>query len=189
MIYSFSRFSLQLFKLKKSTLDVVTRWNSTFEILKGLLCYQQFCDDNLGPFSLPEEDWNRIINIVKVLRPVHATTMELQRSQLLLGDFYKLWLNIKLQMKLNRIDIANTLMKCVQARESQILQNDPLCAAIYLDPRLKRLLKTEEKAQAIKHLKALATRMILLNQVSIEHELNFGSSLAILAEISFMIFV
>lgn len=68
------------------------------------------------------------------------------------------------------------------------MRNNLLYAAIYLDPRIKRVLKAEEKAKAIKHLKALAISIISLNQVCIESELKYGSSLLILTQIFLMIF-
>jgi len=134
-------------------------------MLQRLLQYKEFCNDNLEESQLSEEDWTTIQDIIKVLNPVYKATITLQRSQLLLGDFYKLWLNLKLQVKTINSSAAKVLLHCLEARESKILNNEAVNAAIFLDPRLKRLLSCEQKAKAKKHLKYIAFRMLSLNQV------------------------
>lgn len=98
-IFYFFKIFFANFELKKPRLDVCTRWNSTYDMLKRLLQYKKFCNDNLETSHLSEEEWITIQDIVKILNPVYETTMKLQESQLLLGDFYKLWLTLKLQVK------------------------------------------------------------------------------------------
>ncbi|XP_018405103.1 PREDICTED: uncharacterized protein LOC108781587 [Cyphomyrmex costatus] len=158
------RHSLQILKLKKPRLDVCTRWNSTYDMLQRLLQYKTFCNDIVGTSRLSEQEWITIQDIVKVLRPVYEATMKLQESQLLVGDFYKLWINLKLQVDTLRSSVADALSHYLERRESQILKNEAVNAAIFLDPRLKRLLSSERKIKAKKHLKSIAARMFILNQ-------------------------
>lgn len=169
------RYSLEILKLRKPTLDVCTRWNATYDMLKGLLLYQRFCNENLGKSSLTKDEWIKIQNIVTVLTPIYTATIQLQESQLLLTDFYKLWLNLKMEIESTKTSTAETLLDCLQLREDQILHNEILNAAIFLDPRIKRLLSREQKDRAKKHLKSVAMRMLSLKQVCIERKLKIGS--------------
>ena len=62
---------------------------------------------------------------------------------------------------------AGLILNHIEARESQLLKNDAINAAIFLDPRLKRLLPADQKAKAKKHLKIIAAQMLSLKQVCI----------------------
>lgn len=158
-------FQIQHLNLKKPLLDVCTRWNSTYVMLKGLLEYKDYCNNNVGILSLSEEEWKKIHDIVEALGPVYAATIKLQGSQLLLGDFYKLWIQLKIEVEQINSSAAKNLLNCLKVRERLILNNDIVNAAVFLDPRLKLLLSVEEKAAAKKHLKNIAKRMLLLHQV------------------------
>lgn len=115
---------MQHLNLLKLRLDVPTRWNSTYEILKGLLQYEQFCTENSDVCSFTEEDWTAIHDLVKVLGPVYTATMQLQESQLLLGDFYKLWVDLKYKLKGMQTKAADDLLDCLEESEPQILNHD-----------------------------------------------------------------
>lgn len=144
-------------------------------MLKRLLQYKDFCKENLEASFLAEENWITIQNIVTVLAPVYAATIQLQESQLLFGDFYKLWVNLKIQITIINTSASENLLKFLEIREFQILNNDIINAATFLDPRLKCLLSSEQKSKAKKHLKNLAIRMLSLNKVCIERKMKIGS--------------
>lgn len=89
----------------------------------------------------------------------------MQTEQLFIGDFYKHWLNLKIQLQSMASETANIILAKLKDRESQLLDNDALNAALFLDPRLKRLLSTEKKTEAKKHLKKVAAHMLSFKQV------------------------
>ncbi|XP_020296595.1 zinc finger BED domain-containing protein RICESLEEPER 3-like, partial [Pseudomyrmex gracilis] len=159
------RYTLQHLHLRKPQMDVPTRWNSTYQMLERLLEHKDFCKENLkGPLALTEEEWNEIQELISILKPLSKTTLTMQTEQLFFGDFYKHWLNLKIQLQSMASETANTILAKLKSRESQLLDNDALNAAIFLDPRLKRLLSTEKKTEAKKHLKKVAAHMLSIKQ-------------------------
>lgn len=148
-------------------------------MLKRLLQYEDFCKEHVKKSNLTKVEWITIHNIVKILNPVYTATIQLQESQLLLGNFYKLLLNLKCQLKKMRTNAAENLLNYMQQRESTILDNDIVNAAIFLDPRLKHLLSKHDKITARKDLKIVAQRMLELRQVCIERDLKIGFLLII----------
>lgn len=127
-------------------LDVPTRWNSSYLMLKKVFELKQFCEEHLDAgHQLTPSEWAYIQNIGDVLSPVYKTTLTLQKEQLLLGDFYKVWLEQKLAIKAINGEMAKKLFDRLEEREKNLLENITICAALYLDPRFRRLLSNEKK--------------------------------------------
>lgn len=81
-------------------IDVETRWNSTFKMLKSLLAYKAFCCSQVeAALNLREPEWKLIEEMATILEPVCIATLKLQEEQLFLSDFYKIWLNMKLEVQ------------------------------------------------------------------------------------------
>jgi len=84
-------------------------------MLQRLLKYKDFCNENLKkPLALLEEEWILIEDIVKTLLLLNEATLHLQTTQLFFGDFYKLWLNLKLQLKIKNTNIAEVVLYCFE---------------------------------------------------------------------------
>lgn len=158
------RYSLELLDLGKPQIDVTTRWNSTFVMLQKFLQFKEFCGANMKE-SLAEKEWDSIKEIVAALKPVYEATMKLQEEQLILGDFYAVWLNMKAQLEHMNSNTASLVLGCIKSRESNLLNSDVLSAALFLDPRLRRTLGSEKKVTAKNHLKKVAAQMISLRRV------------------------
>ena len=105
-----------------------------------------------------------MINVTLALEPINRTTLSLQKEQLFYADFYKLWLNLKLELQQLRNPLATKLAKHIEHREKNFLNNDSMVAALYLDPRLKRILSKDQKETAVKHLKKVAFKMLSAKQ-------------------------
>ncbi|KAI8124647.1 hypothetical protein CVS40_4873 [Lucilia cuprina] len=135
------RYKILNYGIPKLQLDVVNRWNSTYNMLKCLLGLKEFCLTHLSSSDqLSNNQWITIENIVSVLQPVHELTLKLQKSQLVLGDFYKILMG--LIFKLKTIDTPD------KSRQSILLENDTIYAAFFLDPRFRCLLtSTKNKLQ------------------------------------------
>lgn len=152
--------------LKRPTLDVPTRWSSTFDMLQRLLEHKNFCIENLNEsLLLSSDEWIEIQEIVSALSPLHNATLKLQQEQLFLGDFYKLWIDLKVQLRFMDTETSRVIYSYLENRAPQILNNDAINAAVFLDPRLRRLLPSQKKENAKKHLKKLAAQIISLKQV------------------------
>lgn len=106
-------------------------------MLKQLLELREFCDDFFsenGELSLKEEDWRGIENAVTALAPAERATVELQREQLTIGDFYGTWLKCRLEVSKMDSSIASNMAIATKRRENLLLGSDLFCAAIYMDP-------------------------------------------------------
>lgn len=163
------RYQLEQNNLRKPPIDVATRWGSTYKMLKGLMELRDFCADNWRTIGsskeLREEDWNAIGDVVNVLAPLHELTLKLQKSQLLLGDFYKHWLELICQMEDLNSDMSKKVIHYLRIREKGLLEHDTMYAALFLDPRFRRLISVEKLARASQHLKKLVVKMHHLTQV------------------------
>ncbi|XP_036320683.1 uncharacterized protein LOC118735155 isoform X2 [Rhagoletis pomonella] len=88
-------------------------------------------------------------------------SVKLQEKNLLFGDFIKTYLEMILVVKkeADKYHISKLLLQSLNQRKDNLLQNPTVAAAIYLDPRLRRLLHSPEfaplKSVAVAHLKAL----------------------------------
>lgn len=101
-----------------------------------------------------------------VLDPVYIATQKLQAEQLYFGDFYKLWLEMKLTVQAMNFANSTILADCLEKRENSLLNNEIIVSAIYLDPRLQKiLLKTPILLmKARNHLKRLIRQIYIVSQ-------------------------
>lgn len=143
-----------------------TRWNSTFNMIESFLLLKTFCVSNENSkeskdkFKFSSNEWHKIKEFVDTFVPLKIATLKLQETQLPLGDFCKIWWDLKIRIEHNEAtELNKILLECIKNREKLLLQNETIFSAIYLDPRLRRILNKENKDLAKKHLKRL-TRSI-----------------------------
>uniref|UniRef100_A0A034WXN7 Zinc finger BED domain-containing protein 4 n=1 Tax=Bactrocera dorsalis TaxID=27457 RepID=A0A034WXN7_BACDO len=150
------RHSIKSSQTLKPILDVPTRWSSTYNMLKRLLHLKEFCCENL-PLSeqLQRHEWAELENIMKALQPVNTLTLKLQKSNLrvLFGDFYKNWLELIFTLKDFNTEMTRQLLDHIEKRQTKLLEWDTMYAALFLDPRFKRVLSNEKINSAKNHLK------------------------------------
>ncbi|XP_070068720.1 uncharacterized protein MFS17 isoform X7 [Drosophila takahashii] len=85
---------------KKSvpTLDVTTRWNSTYTMLKKLLDLKEFLSDKSLPSTIRINiDWDWVELYVDTFKAAFEATLKLQEEQLVYSDFFILWMELKLK--------------------------------------------------------------------------------------------
>lgn len=153
--------------MPKPQLDVVTRWGSSFIMLKRLLQLKDFCLNNISTTEqLSSNEWLLIANILEVLEPVNELTLKLQTSQLILGDFYKFCMGLNFTLKEIKSDISNKLLSSIESRQESLLENDTMYAAIFLDPRFRRPLSGVKQDAAKRHLKKLFYQLQNLEKVN-----------------------
>jgi len=80
--------------------------------------------------------------------------------------FYILWMELKLKCENSHNFIKKKLLAQIKVRETKLLENEVMLAAIYMDPRVNCMLSNDQKVLAKKTLKIVACRLIALKQVS-----------------------
>ena len=105
--------------------------------------------------------------LVAVLESARIATKSLQYEQLILGDFFGIWLNCKLKIaKLTSTSflLAQLLLSVMEKREADLLKNDLFLALLYLNPRYKVCISEIEQFVATQHLQQTWDRLKLLQQ-------------------------
>ncbi|XP_054089559.1 uncharacterized protein LOC128922578 [Zeugodacus cucurbitae] len=127
--------------LPQPVLDVATRWCSTYQMLKKLQTFQSFCEKHLKPsLKLTSGDWDEIGELTETFEPAFIATEKLQSSQLFMGDFYKLWVDLKLTITVSKATHSQVLRQYIEDREESLFANNAVLCSIYLDPRIRRVL-------------------------------------------------
>ncbi len=72
-----------------------------------------------------------------MLEPARKASVKLQKEQLTIGDFSKLWTTCKMEVEKINTVFAKDFNAAIQTREKLLMDNDVFRSAIYLDPRFK----------------------------------------------------
>lgn len=161
-------------KIKRPTLDVPTRWNSTFYMIKSLLSIKDFTISKLGSekeFKLTPLQWESLEKFVDVFKFVEEFTRKCQDKRILLSDFVMLWLNCEKETKeTSNCQLKTCLVNNLVSRRSELFKNPLVMCSIYVDPRFKSLIinNPEEHTNVTRHLVKLFNK-IRMFQVSFEH--------------------
>ncbi|CAL1672262.1 unnamed protein product [Lasius platythorax] len=111
-------------------------------------------------FEIDEGFVTQVAFIVKILESPKTATLQLQQQQIPLGDFVKIWWELRLTVEGIKSEPAKRLLTFINEREKSLLDNPVVLAAIYLDPRIRRLLPKEKLEGTKKILKTLASQII-----------------------------
>lgn len=135
------RYLLTEESLPQPVLDVATRWNSTYTMLSKLQQFEEFCERRLkSAMKLTSSEWGDLKRHVNTLEPAYLATEKLQSTQLFMGDFYILWMELKLTVSAANTTESQALSQCISVREESLLGCDAIICSIYLDPRIRRVL-------------------------------------------------
>jgi len=154
-------------------LDVNTRWGSTFDMLASVERVKPFMTEikELANVALSEAEWSRVNDILESLRPAREATVQLQENQLLVGDFYGIWLKCKMRTSKVDSNLAKAVVANMEIRERARVNKKnertlpPLfdypgfAAALFMDPRYFSVLTDEEVKIAKIFLSKLWSRM------------------------------
>jgi len=147
-----------------ATVDVETRWGSTYDMLKRLLDLSSFCKINEGlndKLKLTQEGWKELQEIVESLAPVRTLTTKLQEGALTSGQTLGHWQLYMLSLQQISTPLAAMLMERMKEREKSLMI-PPVLVATYLDPEYQMLLTEEQRNSAKIELQALYKKLLLL---------------------------
>lgn len=152
---------------RKAIIDCSTRWTSTYNMLKRLLILRDFIG-TIQEVSLLISPvfWTQLTAIIECLKPANEATIQLQRQDLTIGDFYIVWSNCKNLISAIDHEFATSLTRSMQAREIKLLKNDVVLEAIYIDRRLNVLLNDQQCEKAKSLLKETYQKIQKLNQTA-----------------------
>lgn len=128
-------------------LSNITRWSSTYRMLKRVLDAKPHV---VADYPLLE--WDLIQELVDALKAVAELTTRMQAEKYLMGDFYRdQFLCQKAVSKLTSV-CAVSLAECLETRMVPLNQTMTFLAAILCDPRFNttnsRVIDDEQRAEA-----------------------------------------
>ncbi|XP_046809840.1 uncharacterized protein LOC124420564 [Lucilia cuprina] len=159
-----NRLILKKHNQKIPSLDVITRWNSTYTMIKSLNEIREFIDEN-NLLEVPI-DWEWINMYLQTMEPIWNVTMKFQKEQFPLCELFKLWMNLKRGFQLSQFEMQKLISQIMNGREHFLLDNVTLLSAVYLDPRLNLLLTATQKLSAKSNLKNIAKRIQTIREIN-----------------------
>lgn len=104
-------------------------------------------------FHLDDNIWNRMPEILTVLKIFDDKTKYLQTEDLTVSDAFAVWFELKAHFQnIPNWELATLALEVITIRENMFSKNEVIFAGVYLDPRFRVLLNEEQKSKAVDHL-------------------------------------
>lgn len=152
-------------KLKVPQLDSPWKWGSTYEMLNDL--------KEVSLLNITDKLKEFMEAFCQALSYLQTSLLRFYQEELIYGDFYAEWLTSKLlteklfktvQNQESYLHIILTeLLKSVENRSNELLNQDHFKACLYLDPRFQHTLNLPEKMFAVEYLNQLWSRCKMFN--------------------------
>lgn len=131
------RRKFKICQIKVPVLDCITRWSSTYSMVKVIADQKDSIqtvalNDSL---NIADDLWNFMNDFTIAFKPIYDATIKLQSESLTLSDFYIVWKECELELDEIGTDLSRNLMHKMNTRQDKLLNNDALICNIYLDPR------------------------------------------------------
>lgn len=110
-------------------------------------------------FELNDQFWKDTDSILNVLVSPYFATKRMQKVQYTLSDFYGTWLRMRLELEAMTDEFAKILLKSMEKRTESLLNVPAMLCAIFLDPRFKGELSSNQRVLAIETLKNMFKRL------------------------------
>ena len=95
--------------------------------------------------KITDQQWEALESFQKCLRPFRVAIRKLQKEALTPGDFYKIWMQTKVDTK--KVDaswVSLKLLERMEVREKMLIDGNPfMLAGIYCDPRFTSTLSQD----------------------------------------------
>ncbi|XP_037805572.1 uncharacterized protein LOC119599738 [Lucilia sericata] len=146
---------------KMPSLDNVAKWSSTYLMLEHFVALKVFIDDNL---DISDDIWTFADEFIKVFQVIYTATKKLQSENLIYSDLYIEITNITIQLdNLPHSDLKLYLTESLNRQKNKLLENNLFVTAIYLDPRIKVCLTSNQRESAKSCIMQLQNRLLNLN--------------------------
>ncbi|XP_046868428.1 zinc finger BED domain-containing protein RICESLEEPER 2-like [Drosophila willistoni] len=146
------------------SLDVITRWNSTYLMMTKLVDLKDFLTTE--SYIYVDADWDWMESYIDAFKESYEATLKLQDKNLVFSEFFIIWMELKLACEKSTNFIKKKLLAQIKIRELKLLENEALLAAIFMDPRVNCILSNDQKRVAKLNLKKIAYRLFELKNVS-----------------------
>ena len=113
---------------------------------------------------MPNSAWNELSDLNEVLQPIIKLTAKLQSETLTVQQFYLNWQMATTKLEGLESKKAELLLKEIVVRENEILASPIILAGIFLDPRLKSLLKPEQIVIAKDEIRSVFSKKKVLDR-------------------------
>ena len=132
----------------------VTRWSSTFKMLKRLLQLREVVEEleekyPKGNFVVQPYQWKQMKELGSIIEKPSIATQKFQFKDLTLGHFVYVWELLKEQLiegDFKKPAFAQAIKQFMEARESVLMSNPYFfCAAVFADLHYQCLLNEEQQ--------------------------------------------
>ncbi|KAK3917337.1 Zinc finger BED domain-containing protein 4 [Frankliniella fusca] len=104
-------------------LDVVTRWGSTYNMLKSVASLQHFVQAAMDVSSrdrtqyiLTDDQWEKVDDLLGDLFPVYTATIKLQARDLTLGQLLAIWTEAVIALKERRSPLTKAILQAMDSK-------------------------------------------------------------------------
>lgn len=130
---------------KMPMIDCLTRWSSTFHMLKRLVelkpFYEQWISVMPSNCKLSNSDWLNLDGILKILSLFDVATTKLQAVNFTVADFYHAWHELKIELEsLAGMELVDNILRQMEIRNAELLRNEVVYSCVFMDPRYRILL-------------------------------------------------
>lgn len=128
--------------MKQPKVQVITRWNSVYDMLGRLIELKDFClrsqhEEGFEKLKRSSRTWEKFEELRKVLEIPAILTKNLQAEDLLVCDFVYQWHSMMLRLSnFTSTPLIKSLIKCFKERESEIFENKLILAGWFMDKNL-----------------------------------------------------
>ncbi|KAK3922307.1 Zinc finger BED domain-containing protein 4 [Frankliniella fusca] len=174
-------------------LDVVTRWGSTYNMLKSVASLQHFVQAVMDVSSrdrtqyiLTDDQWEKVDDLLGDLFPVYTATIKLQARDLTLGQLLAIWTEAVIALKERRPPLTKAILQAMDSKSKAALYKDrergekqsslfdypAFNAAVFADPRFFSMLSPDQTEQGKEYLVNLWQKLQSRRGVEVAPEAN-----------------
>ncbi|XP_055613891.1 uncharacterized protein LOC129760282 [Uranotaenia lowii] len=152
-----------------------TRWSGRYKMMKVVTKQEKFfrgLAEEFSELTFREDQWIFMHDFVNAFRHIHKLIKDMQRRHLGLSDFYILWIGAMVQVEQSKESnlFSGPLLKALNERLKNLMENEVVQAAIYLDPRLNflgsHIFSASEKVHVQRYICKLLKKMQNLKPTS-----------------------
>lgn len=124
-------------KIKRPSIDVVTRWGSTFEMVDSFVQNKATYREIETNLNISDVEWEFCDTFLVALKPLHILTKKLQEEDMVMGDLFKYYIEFKIQLEKLPVEniFKNKLLSACEKRTEKLFENIGFACGLFIDPR------------------------------------------------------